>query len=386
MQLLEPSWHDARRVAHACAAPLPSERVSLVDAHGRTTASPISARTPLPPWPISAMDGWAVAGEGPWTVVGEVLAGSVWTSALASGQAVLIATGSAMPAGSDGVLRSEDGLLDRDGGLRGRVREGRDIRAAGQEARVADELVAAGVPLTPARIGLAAAAGHDAVEVVRLPKVQLIILGDELLHQGPAAEGRVRDSLGPQLPGWLTGMGVELVGSVRVDDTLNELEQALAGAEGVDLIVTTGGTAAGPVDHVHAAIAATGGFLLVDHVACRPGHPMLLAGWPSGLRLVGLPGNPLAAVVALLTLGKPVIDGLLGRPLLPLPAVVLGGFVGARGAKTRLVPARLEGGRGVPVPYVGSGMLRGLADADGLVVVAAGEGEPGSPAEWLAFA
>ena len=386
MTLVEPSWHDARRVARGCVAPLPSERVSLVDAHERTTASPISARTALPPWPISAMDGWAVAGEGPWSVVGEVLAGSVWSEPLTPGQAVLIATGSAIPAGADGVLRSEDGLLGRDGDLRGRVREGRDIRAAGQEALAGEELISAGVSLTPARIGLAAAAGHDVVDVARRPTVQVIVLGDELLDEGPAAEGRVRDSLGPQLPGWLASLGVVLVGSVRVDDTLTELERALAGAEGIDLIVTTGGTAAGPVDHLHAAIGETGGSLLVDHVACRPGHPMVLAAWPSGRRLVGLPGNPLAAVVALLTLGKPVTDGLLGRPLMPLPAVLLGGYVAARGAKTRLVPARLEGGRAVPVPHVGSGMLRGLADADGLVVVAAGEGEPGSRAEWLAFA
>ena len=214
--------------------------------------------------------------------------------------------------------------------------------------------------------------------------MRLLVLGDEILGQGPARDGRVRDSLGPQLPGWLVRLGADLVETVRVADTLAGQSAAVAAAAaGADIVITTGGTAAGPADHLRAAIAATGGSLIVDQVACRPGHPMLLAGWESGRRLVALPGNPLAAIVALLTLGQPLVAGLTGLPLEPLPVVRLGDFVSAQGAKTRLVPSRRAGDRVFPREHIGSGMLRGLADADGFAVVAAGEGEPGSSAEWL---
>ncbi len=301
-----------------------------------------------------------------------------------AGKGVVIATGAVVPDGAEGVLRHEDGIVDGDGRISGRLRPGRDIRSAGDEARAGETLVPSGVILTPARIGLAAAAGHDEVAVVRRPRVRVLVLGDELLTQGLPVDGRVRDSLGPQVPGWLSRLGAELVETRHVPDALDSLVSALVD-EDVDLVVTTGGTAAGPVDHLHAAVAASGGSILVDQVACRPGHPMLLAAWATGLRLVGLPGNPLAAIVALLTLGQPLLDGLAGRPLAALPEVALGGYVATHGAKTRLVPCRLSDGRAVPVDHIGSGMLRGLADADGLVVVTAGEGEPGSPAAWLAL-
>jgi len=383
MTLVEPSWHEARKAAHGCAVPLPTERVSLIDADGRVSAEPVTALTSLPPTPISAMDGWAVAGEAPWVVVGQVLAGRVWPTPLAPGQAVLIATGAALPAGCDGVLRSEDGLVDPLGDVHGSVRASRDIRPAGEEARQGEVLIAMGVVLTPPRIGLAAAAGHDTLVVRRRPIVKLLILGDELLSEGPARHGQVRDSLGPQLPGWLDRLGVDLLETVRVEDTLRALSTGLQEAVGCDFVLTTGGTAAGPVDHLHAAVAATGGSLIVDTVACRPGHPMLLAGWPGGRRLVGLPGNPLAAISALLTLAQPLIAGFGGRHMEPLPRVVLADYVASQGAKTRLVPCRRVGERVFPLDHIGSGMLRGLADADGLAVVAAGEGEPGSTAEWL---
>lgn len=385
MTLVEPSWHDARATAHACVTPLPLEQTCLIEAHGRVTGGPILALTPLPPVPISAMDGWAISGEGPWVVVGQVLAGRVWPTPLGPGQAVRIATGAALPTDCDGVLRSEDGLIDPFGSVRGRLRRGGDVRPAGEEAQAGEVLVPAGVALTPARIGLAAAAGHDSLWVRCPPIVHLLVLGDELLSEGPSRDGRIRDSLGPQLPGWLARLGVDLAHTVRVEDTLQGLSMALEAAEDADLIITTGGTAAGPVDHLHAAIAATGGSLIVDTVACRPGHPMLLAGWPTGRRIVGLPGNPLAAIAALLTLAQPLVAGLVGRPNEPLPNVVLGDYVAAQGAKTRLVPCRRVGDRVLPLDHIGSGMLRGLADADGFAVVTAGEGEPGSTAEWIDF-
>ena len=109
MSHVEPSWHEAREIAHACVDRLPTEQVSLIEAHGLITTEDVKALTPLPSSAISAMDGWAVVGDSPWAVIGQVLAGAVWSTPLTAGQAVRIATGAALPLGCDGVLRSEDG-------------------------------------------------------------------------------------------------------------------------------------------------------------------------------------------------------------------------------------------------------------------------------------
>lgn len=383
MTLVEPSWHEAQRAAHAAGQRLPVERLGLERAHDRMCAHDLAALTPLPPVPISAMDGWAVRGDGPWQVTGSLHAGQVWSGDLRTGEAVTIATGAALPVGADAVLRSEDGVESADGRVRGRARPGDHIRPAGEEARRDDVLVPAGERLTPARIGLLAAAGHDEVDVVRQPTVALLVFGDELLAAGLATRGRVRDSLGPQVPGWLARLGVDLQRSFRVEDTLSAHVAALDACRDVDLVITTGGTAHGPVDHLHAAVAATEGEVLVDAVACQPGHPMLLAGWGTGRRLVGLPGNPLAAIVALLTLGQPLVRAMGGGLLPDLPQAQLGAAITTRGDRTRLVPSRVDHGRVVPVEYIGSGMLRGLAAADGLVVVPPQQGQEGNLVEWV---
>lgn len=156
MSHVEPSWHEAREIAHACVDRLPTEQVRLIEAHGLITTEDVKALTPLPPSAISAMDGWAVAGDSPWVVVGQVLAGAVWPTPLVAGQAVRIATGAALPLGCDGVLRSEDGLIDQDGSVRGRVRSGGDVRREGEESHAGEVLIHAGSIMTPARIGLAA--------------------------------------------------------------------------------------------------------------------------------------------------------------------------------------------------------------------------------------
>ena len=138
------------------------------------------------------------------------------------------------------------------------------------------------------------------------PTHQLTRLGDELLDHGPPRAGRVRDALGPMLPSWLRGLGADVTSVRRLADDAQVLHAAVT-ASTADLVVTTGGTAGGPVDHVHPVLAKSGARLLVDGVAVRPGHPMLLAELPAGGLLAGLPGNPLAAVSGVLTLVAPVL-------------------------------------------------------------------------------
>ncbi len=148
-------------------------------------------------------------------------------------------------------------------------------------------------------------------------------------------------------------------------------------------MVTTGGTAAGPVDFVRPGLSGTGGALLIEGVDVRPGSPMVLGRWPDDRVLIGLPGNPQAAIVALMTLGRPVIDAFLGRPLEVLGTRRLAGQVASRGQRLRLVLCALSDGECVPVDYIGSGMLRGLARADGFAVVPGGQASAGDTVRWL---
>lgn len=379
-------WHEARELAFRSGTCLPIERVPLAEAMGRVTADDVRSRTPLPAHPSSAMDGWAVCGPGPWTVVADAHPGHHSSRVLTGGEAVRIATGAVIPAGATAVLPSEEGSTDSDGLLHGVLGERAHIRPAGEEAAEGDTLVPAHTVLTPVRVGLAAAGGHDDLPVVRCARVRLMVTGDELLHHGEARDGFVRDSLGPQLPAWIELLGAQVLATTHLIDSLEAHVDALAHADDADVIVTTGGTARGPVDHLRAALTVMGAAMVVDTVACRPGHPMLLATWESGGRkrwLVGLPGNPQAAIAALLTLGAPLLRALLGQGREVLESVTLTEDVSSHGAQTRLIACALRDGMATPVAHIGSGMLRGLATADGFAVVPGPRSVAGQRVEWL---
>jgi molybdopterin molybdotransferase len=380
--LVSPSWDEARAAAYECGAPLPPETLALRDAHRRTLARDVRAATDLPPFLSSAMDGWAVNGAGPWTVVGSVLAGGPPVAALGPAEAASIATGAAVPRGATAVVRREDGHLV-EGVLHAEAVTGRHLRPAGEEAASGALLIPSGTVLGPAHLGLAAAAGADSVEVVRRPSARVLVLGDELLDRGAPTAGHVRDALGPQLPAWLDRLGVDCRGVTRVPDGIEDHLAALDESRDVDLVITTGGTAAGPADHVHAAIASCGGSLVVDSVAVRPGHPMLLATLPHRRWLVGLPGNPQAAVAALLTLGSPLVAALLGRSAPSLGTARSPIAASAPPHATRLVLAALGPDGPEPTTHHGSGMLRGLAVADGYLVVPPGGSAARQPLPWL---
>jgi molybdopterin molybdotransferase len=247
----------------------------------------------------------------------------------------------------------------------------------------ADEIVlAAGTRLGPAALGLLAAAGQDVVPV-RRATVAVLALGDELLTSGPARDGRLRDALGPMLGAWLPALGLSVVSITRVPDRRAALAAALSACP-ADVVVTTRSTARGPVDHLHDALDDAAARLLVDGVAVRPGHPMLLALLTDGRPLVGLPGNPLAAVSALLTLLHPVVDTLHGCPEPAPRRAVLAEDVSAGDGATQLIPTRLIPTLdGRPVLSAGPAVLRDLATADAVAVIPPGGLCAGAPVELL---
>ncbi|MGW0832231.1 molybdopterin molybdotransferase MoeA [Streptomyces prunicolor] len=381
-------WPEARAIAGRAArtgtrrAPI---SVTLDSALGLVLAAPLVALSDLPSFDTSAMDGWAVAGPGPWAVREDgVLAGHAESEPLSDGEAVRIATGARVPADVTAVIRSEHGRTDDKGRLHAArdVGHGQDIRPRGQECRSGDQLLPGGTLVTPAVLGLAAAAGYDTLTVVPRPRVEVLILGDELLTEGLPRDGFIRDALGPMLPSWLRALGAEVTAVRRLRDDEKVLHKAITGST-ADLIVTTGGTASGPVDHVHPTLRRIGAELLVDGVKVRPGHPMLLARIKDDQLLVGLPGNPLAAISGLLTLAEPLLRTLSEHPAPEPYALPLQDAVHGHPYDTRLIPAVLRGDSAVPLHYNGPAMLRGIAGADALAVVPPGGARQGQQAELI---
>jgi molybdopterin molybdotransferase len=384
-------WDSARATVYAAATPLPTVELPLADTDGTALAAPLTTRTDIPAFDTSSVDGYAVRGAGPWRLAGRVLAGSV-PGPVEDGTAVVLATGAMVPPGTDHVLRVENTTekpVDGETLVYGDLPPRPDWRDAGEEARAGEELLPAGTVVTPGVIGLAASCGHDSLTVRRRPRAQLLVFGDELLTAGLPRDGRIRDSLGPAVPSWLRRLGADVVGPTAITPVEDTLEAHIAAIETAaaraDVVVTTGGTMHGPVDHLHPALAALGAEYVVDTVRVRPGFPMLVARLPDGTWVAGLPGNPQSATVAIVTLLMPLLAGLRGLPMPPTTRIRLGVDVPGRGDFTHLSLVRTEAdGLAYPLAHAGSAMLRGVAAADGFAVVRPGQqATAGSEAELM---
>ena len=380
--LIEGSWDAARDVAARSFSPAPAETIGIGNGVDRTLAIAARALCDLPTYATSAMDGYAVSGNGPWKIVGEVKAGLPMSGGLNFGEAVGIATGAVIPIGTFGVIRWEIARV-RENILEGEVIENQEIRPAAHECKISEVIIESGTKLNPAMIGLLAAAGLDSIDVFRKPRVALLLLGDEIQLTGVPSGGLVRDALGPQLPGWLARMGAEVVYTRYISDELNLVVSALEDACAIaDIVITTGGTAQGPRDYLHNALSSIQAQILIDTVAVRPGHPMLLARINSKA-IFGLPGNPQSAIVALMSLGGPVIASMLGQIEPEVEWVKTRNDLTAPPAFTRLIIGSLIEREFVVAHYLGSAMLRGLAHSTGFAVVTKSLTTAGETVRWL---
>nr|WP_307031773.1 molybdopterin molybdotransferase MoeA [Arthrobacter globiformis] len=387
-----PTWPEARQLAFDCAVALAPLDVPLPLAAGRTLTRDVAALQKLPHYDSSAMDGWAVNGSGPWVLTDH-------GCFVSPGRAIVIATGGLVPAGTQSILRKESGQLHQnaDGSLLLRLNDnakegepglGQHIRPAAEEAVAGELLIPAGTTLNPGHIALAAVAGHDTLQVQPRPVVGIVLTGSEVVTQGVPAPGQVRDTFGPQLGTVISLLGGTSAGSLRIGDSYPDWLAALGGSDafpGVmpDVIVTTGGTGCSGTDHFRAAVAALGGRLLLDGIAMRPGHPAVLAELPDSRFVVGLPGNPLAAMMALITLADPLLAALGGRPLSAVGQVTSAADVDPYPGRTRLIPCRFIEGLAFPASHTGPGMMRGLAWADGVMAVPPGGVQSGEPVPVL---
>ena len=362
----EHTWAEARRLAFDCASPLGPEGVPLEEASGRTLVADVVAVQDLPHYASSAMDGWTVSGDGPWTLTEP-------GQPLGSGEASPVVTGGVIPPASPG-----------------EPRPGQHIRKAGEEAAAGEVLIPAGTALNPAHIALAAVAGFDQLVVGGKPLVKMLVTGSEVVTAKIPAPGQVRDAFGPQLSTVIQMLGGVPGPLVRIGDSYGEWLTALGASEAPmgrwpDVVVTTGGTGRSGADHFRNAVAALGGRLLIDGIAMRPGHRAALAKLPNGRFVVGLPGNPLAALMALFTVGGPLLAALGHQPLPGVRRVLCGTAVEAHRVPTRLMPFRWVNGMAAPAQFTGSGKMRGLTSADGVMAVPSRGAQPGEPVPAFAL-
>jgi molybdopterin molybdotransferase len=383
---VRPSWHEARGLSIEAGTEraLPAQSTALAASIGRTLARSLVAARAIPHFDSAAMDGWAVGGEGPWVVDGSPATGDE-PAALEPGRARAIVTGALIPPGTEAVLRSESADRRGDRVSSTHPREphaGQHIRRAGRESAAGETLIETGTRLNPAHIALAASAGVDALTLHAVPAVALLTTGDEVVESGAPSPGRVRDSFRIPLASIIGMLGAEVVSHRRLLDDRDAIRDAISSAA-APLIVTTGGTGASSADHVRAALRALEARFVFDGVAMRPGGPTCLASLPDGRLVMALPGNPLAAMVALLTLGGPLIATMSGRRA-PSSARVAAERRPGRAGTTLIVPYRTRDGRAAPTGWDGSAMMRGLASADGLLVVPETGIEEGASAETVA--
>ncbi len=372
------SVEEARSRIVGGLVPTAPEIVALAEALGRVTAMPVPARLDQPPADVSAMDGYALraADAGARRVIGAAPAGHPFAGQVLPGEAVRLFTGSLVPAGADTILIQEDALRDSDQVTPTEAPVlGRHIRRRGQDFSRGDVLVGTGTRLGARGIGLLAAGNHPWVAVHRRPVVAILATGDEIALPGePIPSGGIVSSNAHALAAMVRGRGgLPMILPVCADRP-EAIAAAVASVRGTDILVTTGGASVGEHDLVQAGLAREGFELDFWKIAMRPGKP-LISGRLGGTAVLGLPGNPVSALVCAVLFLLPAIDRLLGLPGgSPAPLVArLGGDLAANDHRADHLRARLETAPdGVPVatafPRQDSSMLHVLYQANALIL------------------
>jgi molybdopterin molybdotransferase len=307
--------------------PLPSEAVRLADALGRVLAREVRSPIAHPPWDNSSMDGYAVrsadvlGASSSQPVVLPVLetvrAGQRATTAVRSGTAIRIMTGAPVPAGADGVIRVED----TDGGetqvvIRDARDAGRNVRPRGEDLAVGDVAVAAGTTLAPAHLGVLASVGASSVEVYRRPRVAVLTSGDELVDvdrfEDVLRGDRIVSSNSYTLRAASALAGGEVIDLGIVGDDRDAFAKRISGADAYDVLITSGGVSVGAFDFTKDVLRELGAQLHLWRVRMRPGAPVGF-GTLNGTPWIGLPGNPVSALVTFELFARPLIRRLRGE-------------------------------------------------------------------------
>ena len=373
------------RVLASGAPPLDEEKVALEQAHGRVLARDLMALRTQPPFPNSAMDGYALRAAdttpapATLTVIGESAAGRAFEGPVGPGEAVRIFTGAPIPAGADAVVIQEDvSREEKRIRLSSATPAGDNLRQAGMDFREGEALMSAGRRLSPRDVALAAAANHTALVVRRRARVAILATGDELVAPG--------GSLGPAQiiasNNFAVAGIVEAYGGVAVDlgivvDEVGAMKAAVSRARDAkaDVLVTLGGASVGDYDLVQQALVSSGMELGFWRIAMRPGKP-LMHGRLGAMRILGLPGNPTSSMVCSILFLRPLLRALQGESDPGADPSQIGRLAvdaPANGARQDYMRASLSrGADGVliatPVSAQDSSLVKTMARADGLIV------------------
>lgn len=366
---------QARAALLDLVAPLPAEDVQLIDAAGRVLAREVRARRDQPPFAASSMDGYAVKSaeverHAMFKVIGESAAGHGFDGTVGAGQAVRIFTGAPLPKGADFVVIQEDVARSGDLITIADAPGAKDnIRPLGADFR-ADTAMSAPRILTPQDVALLAAMNLPQVPVFRKPQVALMATGDELVMPGedPGPDQIIAsNSFG--LRAMLQGLGATVRMLPIARDTVSSLRMAFELAQGADVIVTIGGASVGDHDLVGQVAADLGMDRSFYKVAMRPGKP-LMAGRLNGAAMVGLPGNPVSAMVCGHVFLAPMIRAMLGlgHAMPPLRKAILDADLPANGPREHYMRAIVDGDRINAFDNQDSSLLTILSQANALLV------------------
>lgn len=358
-------------------APVEAEALPLAEAHGRTLAAPVIAARTQPPFAASAMDGYAVRSASltgrsvSLRLSGESAAGHASPDPVGAGEAFRISTGAPLPEGADQVVIQENCQRENDNIITAEpARPGANIRKAGVDFSRGDRLLDAGCKVSAAGLSLVASAGLSTVSVYCRPKVGLLSTGDELVEIGAAAgPDQIINSLGPGLTALIQAWGGQprYLGIARDDPA--DVRKKLQAAEGLDLLVTIGGASVGDHDHLRREFAALGGELVFEKIAIKPGKPTWF-GRLGSTPVLGLPGNPVSAMVMARLCLKPAMDCLLGTedPALFLSAQ-LGIDLPANGPRENMIRAHFDAvsGQIAPLDNQDSSALSALVASNALI-------------------
>ncbi len=374
--------------------PLPGEQAPFAEGLGRILAGDVAARLTQPPFPASAMDGYAVRAADAATgaklkVVGVSRAGERFSGAIAAGEAVRIFTGAPVPEGADSILIQENAERDGDAVTATEAPEpGRHVRRAGLDFSAGDVLLQQGRLLDARALALAASMGHASLSLRRKPRVAILANGDELVPPGAdPGPDQIISSNSVGLAAFVRQNGGEPLDLGIAPDDKNEIGAFVDRAADAEILVISGGASVGEHDLVQAALADKGMALDFWRIAMRPGKP-LMVGRLGAMRVLGLPGNPVSTLVCGHIFLKPLIRALLGLSAAEeIVTARLGAAMRGNDDRQDYVRARLEtvDGERVVTPFgvQDSSMLATLAAADALIVrpvrapaVAAGETVP----------
>lgn len=360
------------------ARPIAAENIPLGKSLGRVLAKAVSAKRDQPPFPASAMDGYAVRsvdGATKLKLIGTSAAGHQFNGKLKTGHVVRIFTGAPVPKGSDAVVIQEN--TEAAGNtvtILQAVRAGQNIRGRGLDFKKGEMLLPAGIKINARDMGLAAAMNCDIISVRKKPGIAVIATGDELVLPGgfPRAD-QIISSNSNAIAAMAETFGADVINCGIVKDNLKATERAILKVSDVDVIVTTGGASVGDHDFIQQALRNVGVKIDFWKIAMRPGKPFMY-GLKARQHVMGLPGNPVSALVCARLFLKPLIDALLGLPAGDQSVLArLGAPMHSNDSRQDYVRARLEiapDGARIATPFTvqDSSMQRTLRDAHCLII------------------